>query len=352
MLELYSSPVVSFVIILAVTLFLGILTQIIMVQIGAKIGLYSAQSKFLWDDYLALTLKSIRWWWVTPIVFEVITKNFLPNQVVKSEQLKPLIVIVTIIQLSLILNRSLKLWREVTLSEKLEKDPSTVAAMGLISRIAQFVILSILVLVGLDNLGVDVKALVAGLGIGGIAIALAAQNVLGDLLASLSIVFDKPFVVGDYIVVGTEKGTIEYIGIKSTRVRSLSGEELIFSNRDLLESRVHNFKRMVRRRLVQRFGVLYTTPPHVLRQIPVEVKALVDTNPLIEFERCHFVQLGESSLDFELVFFVLDSDFKLASDLQQEILFLIIEKFNSMGIGFAFPTRTVHVETNSKVPAL
>lgn len=349
MLNFYLSPQLSFIFVLVFTIVLGTITQALFVYLGKQLRQYSTRTQFLWDDYLALALMAIRWWWVAPLFFELVTKYLLPGSVaVKTEQIKPLIVVSSIIQLTLILNRSLKLWRESTLAERLEKDPSTVAALGLLSRIIQFVILSLLVLVGLDNLGVDVKALVAGLGIGGIAIALAAQNVLGDLLASLSIVFDKPFVVGDYIVVGAEKGTIEYIGIKSTRVRSLSGEELIFSNKDLLESRVHNFKRMIKRRLVLRFGVLYNTPANLLRQIPNEVQSLVSQLALVEFDRCHLVNLGESSLDFELVFFVQDAEYKTAADLQQEILILMIEKFNSLGVSFAFPTRTLHVETPSK----
>lgn len=352
MVNLFLYPQFNLIFILAITLFLGFLIQTLLKTIGAQLARYSAKTKFLWDDYLSIVLKSIRWWWVTPVLFETLTKHLLTLTWHSSEKIKPLIIILTVIQSILVVNRTLKLWRESTLNDRIERDPSTVAAVGLISRIVQFVVLSILILVGLDNLGVDVKALVAGLGIGGIAIALAAQNVLGDLLASLSIVFDKPFVVGDYIVVGNEKGTIEYIGIKSTRLRSLSGEELIFSNKDLLDSRVRNFKRMAKRRLVQRFGVLYSTPPSLLRQIPSEVEALFLSNPLVQFERCHFVQLGESSLDFELIFFVLDPDFQKASLLQQEYLFLILEKFQKMNIDFAFPTRTIHVFNTEKATGL
>ena len=158
----------------------------------------------------------------------------------------------------------IKNWRQIYLDQRVKKDPSSSAALGLLFTAVQVTFLIVLVLIGLSNLGVDITALLAGLGVGGIAVALAAQNILGDLLASLSIVLDKPFVVGDFIVAGSEKGTVEHIGIKTTRLRSLSGEELIFSNKDLLESRVQNFKRMWVRRVVQSFVVVYSTPPYFL----------------------------------------------------------------------------------------
>ncbi len=235
-------------------------------------------------------------------------------------------------------------WRKTVLEKRISEDPSSAAALGLLYTAIQTVFLSVILLIGLSNLGIDISALIAGLGVGGIAIALAAQNVLGDLLASLSIVLDKPFVVGDSIQVDTELGTVEHIGIKTTRLRSVSGEELVMSNKDLLESRIRNYKKMGRRRVVQNFGVLYSTPPTVLEQIPAWTKGFVEKHEKLLFDRCHFVKYGDSSLDFELVFFVLDPDYNTFMDLQQKVLFDVLNKFNSDNVGFAFPTQTIYVE--------
>ncbi|PIS10455.1 MAG: mechanosensitive ion channel protein MscS [Bdellovibrio sp. CG10_big_fil_rev_8_21_14_0_10_47_8] len=235
-------------------------------------------------------------------------------------------------------------WKKAILLEKIQQDPSSAAALGLMYTTIQTVFIVILVLVGLSNLGIDIGALLAGLGVGGIAVALAAQNILGDLLASLSIVLDKPFVIGDFIVAGEEKGTITHIGIKTTRIQSLSGEELILSNRDLLESRIRNYKRMWQRRVVQRFGVTYSTAAETLDLIPTWVKSSVDKYDKLRFDRCHFAEYGSSSLDFELVFFVLDSDYNVYMDFQQKVLMDIFRKFSQEGVDFAFPSQSIYVE--------
>lgn len=235
-------------------------------------------------------------------------------------------------------------WHKSVLARKIQQEPSSAAAFGLLYTGIRVSFVITLVLISLSNLGINITALLTGLGVGGIAVALAAQNVLGDLLASLSIVLDKPFVVGDFIVAGNEKGTVENIGLKTTRLRSLSGEELIFSNKDLLESRVQNFKRMWVRRVVQKFGVTYSTPADRLEAIPVWVKEIVETQPLLKFDRCHFFSYGSSSLDFELVFFVSDSEYNVYMDLQQKVLIAIFKKFEANKISFAFPTQTIQVE--------
>ncbi len=171
-----------------------------------------------------------------------------------------------------------------------------------------------MLLLALDNLGVDVTALVAGLGVGGIAVALAVQSILGDLFASLSIVLDKPFVIGDFIIVGDLLGTVENVGIKTTRVRSLSGEQLIFSNADLLNSRIRNYGRMYERRVVFTVGVTYDTPRH---------------------------KLEDFSLDFETVYYVQDPAYNLYMDIQQAINLELYQRFADEGIEFAYPTQTL-----------
>jgi small-conductance mechanosensitive channel len=226
---------------------------------------------------------------------------------------------------------------------RLEEDAAsvtTVRALGFLLNVAFF---AILFLMALDNFGVDITAMVAGLGIGGIAIALAVQNILGDLFASLSIVLDKPFVYGDFIIVDDLMGTVEHIGIKTTRLRSLSGEQLVFANSDLLKSRVRNFKRMYERRVVFEIGVTYQTPREKIEKVPEIIRAAVEALPDTRFDRSHFKEYGDFSLNFETVFFVLKPDFQTYMDRQQSINLQIHRDFEEFGIEFAYPTQMLYL---------
>lgn len=195
----------------------------------------------------------------------------------------------------------------------------------------------------LGNLGYDITAVVTGLGIGGIAIALAAQNILGDLFNYFVIFFDRPFEVGDAIVVDDKRGTVEQIGIKTTRIRSVTGEELIIANTNLTSSRIHNFRRLEERRSTQVLGVAYGTPPAKLRALPEVVRRAVESQPRAAFERCHFRSYGPSTLDFELVYQVKDRDAAVFFQVQHEVNLALYEAFSREGIEFAFPTQTVHL---------
>ena len=201
----------------------------------------------------------------------------------------------------------------------------------------------------IDNLGYNITTLVAGLGIGGIAIALAAQTVLGDLFSYLVIFFDKPFEVGDFIILDDKLGTVEYIGIKTTRIRTLGGEQLICANTDLTNSRVHNYKRMEQRRVVFSFGVVYTTPAEKLKWIPQQVKAIIDGQPLARFDRAHFKAFGTYSLDFEVVYYVLSPDYNVYMDVQQEINLQIFEGLEKEEIAFALPVQNITLRNSTPV---
>ncbi len=200
-------------------------------------------------------------------------------------------------------------------------------------------ILGIVFLLG--NLGYDITAIIAGLGIGGIAIALAAQTVLSDLFSYFVILFDRPFEIGDFIIIDDKMGIIEYIGIKTTRLRTLSGEQLICSNKDLTDSRVHNYKRMKKRRVVFSIRVTYQTPAEVLESIPQLVKEIIDKTNGVMYDRGHFSGFGEFSLDFEFVYYVLSSDYNAYMNAQQDILMNIYRSFKKKKIDFAHPIRTV-----------
>ena len=195
----------------------------------------------------------------------------------------------------------------------------------------------------LDNLGVKITPLIAGLGIGGVAIALASQAILGDLFSYFVILFDRPFEVGDFIVVGDYLGTVEYIGIKTTRIRSLGGEQIIFSNADLTNSRVRNYKRMEKRRVVFRLGVTYQTSLQQLKEIPVIIENIIRSVDDAIFDRAHFFSYGDFSLIFEIVYYVMGSDYNKYMDIQQEINFKIKEEFEKRGIEFAYPTQTLYL---------
>lgn len=216
-------------------------------------------------------------------------------------------------------------------------------ALSLIQFIVRVAVWSLALLLIFENLGFDVTALVAGLGVGGIAVALAAQSVLGDLFSSLAIVLDRPFEVGDFIVFGDQSGTVEKVGIKTTRIRALSGEQIACSNTDLVKSRIHNFKRMAERRIVLVLGITYDTPAGKLERIPGMVKAIVEAQEQVRFDRAHFRSFGASALEFETVYWVLSADYTIYMDVQQAINFAIFRAFEDEGIEFAFPSQTLYV---------
>jgi small-conductance mechanosensitive channel len=217
---------------------------------------------------------------------------------------------------------------------------TSAAAVGFILRMVLWIVVLLMIL---DNLGVNITTLVASLGIGGIAVALAVQNVLGDLFASLSIVLDKPFVIGDFVVVDKYLGTVEYVGLKTTRIRSLGGEELVFSNGDLLKSRLQNMTRMRRRRIAFSISVTYDTPRDKLAAIPPMLTDIVKAQQEITFDRAHFQGIGPSSMNFEVVYWVESPDYNRFMDIQQEILLQIVDGLAALDVRLAYPTQVLHM---------
>jgi small-conductance mechanosensitive channel len=218
-------------------------------------------------------------------------------------------------------------------------DRAAASSLGIISFISGVLIWALVVLAALDNLGVNITALVAGLGIGGVAVALALQNVLGDLFASLAIALDRPFEVGDLLAVDTFLGSVENIGIKTTRLRSLDGEQIVISNSNLLQTRVRNFGRMRDRRVVFATNVAYETPLELIERIPPMIRRIVESEKDTRFDRSHFLKHGVASLEFETVYFVLTPDFNRYMDVQQSINLQIHRQFLELGIPFASTTQ-------------
>ncbi|OGS52791.1 MAG: hypothetical protein A3J79_03940 [Elusimicrobia bacterium RIFOXYB2_FULL_62_6] len=193
----------------------------------------------------------------------------------------------------------------------------------------------------LDNLGVNVSAVLTGLGIGGVAVALAAQAILGDIFNFFVILLDKPFAIGDFVTSDTVSGTVEHIGLKSTRIRSLSGETVVLANSNLLASRIHNYKDLTKRRIVFKTGVVYGTRAELLRKIPEIIKKAVQAGPKAEFDRCNLYNCGDSSLDFETVYYLNEPDYAAYMAAHEQVLLSVIEGFAAAGAELAYPTRTV-----------
>jgi small-conductance mechanosensitive channel len=221
----------------------------------------------------------------------------------------------------------------------LEVDRAAASSLGIIGFIARVTIWSFVLLLTLDNLGIEIKPLLAGLGIGGIAVALAAQNILGDLFASLSITLDRPFVVGDALTVDEFTGTVEYIGVKSTRLRSISGEQIIMTNANLLASRIRNYARLRERRVVLNISVTPETSRAQLQKIPAILRSLVEAQNDTRFDRAHFSRIGATSFDFEAVYIVTTPDYNRHMDIQQEIQLGLIDAFEAESIAFAYPSQ-------------
>jgi len=210
--------------------------------------------------------------------------------------------------------------------------------LGLMARTALW---SLVLLLVLDSFGVNLSTLVAGVGVGGVAVALAVQNILGDIFASLSIALDKPFALGDFIIVDEVLGTVDRIGLKSTRIQSLSGEQIILANADLLKSRIRNFKRMRERRVLFTFAVTYQTAADALAALPGRLRDIIQAQPRTRFDRAHLREFGDSGLIFEVVYYVLDVDYNVYMDTQQAINLALLEALRAQGVGFAHPVRVM-----------
>lgn len=232
----------------------------------------------------------------------------------------------------------------LTKKNGVEEAKQSETMVAIISTIVKIILWVIGILLILSNFGVNVTSLIASLGIGGIAIALALQNILGDLFSSFTIFLDKPFQVGDFIIIDKNMGTVEKVGLKTTRIRSIGGEQLVVSNQELTSIRVQNFGRMQRRRVVFKIGVTYQTPSEKIISASQAIKKLIDETQEVTFDRCHFYEFGDSSLNFEVVMYVESADYNQYMNLRQIIHLGLLKKFQELGIDFAYPTQTVFLE--------
>lgn len=302
----------------------------------------SRRTGVAWGDAMAQALGGTRTILFIPVAAYVGSLALaIPARVEKFTALVAIAAL--LLQVAMWGNRAIAFWIRRKVEIGRETDPDGATALSLIGFGARMLLWTFVLLLGLDQLGFDITALLAGLGVGGIAVALATQNILGDLFASLSIVLDKPFVVGDFIVIDNLRGNVERVGVKTTRIRSLDGELLVFSNADLLRSRIQNYQRMKERRVLFSVGITYQTPPDKVEHITQWLREAVEAQGGTRFDRAHFKEYGDSALVFEVVYHVLTRDYNTFMDLQQAINLAIFARFAREGVDFAYPTRTLHI---------
>lgn len=309
----------------------------------ARMGSFAKRTTTRVDDLIANVLSHTRTFFLVAVSLAIASTTLA----IGSEwaaRLRALLVVLFFLQIGLWGSGAARYLLDNYRNDNVESDPGAASLVGALQFVVLLVLWAIIALLALDNLGVDVTALVAGLGVGGIAIALAVQNILGDLFASLAIILDRPFVIGDFVKVDDKVGTVEYIGLKTTRVRAISGEQLVFSNADLLGARIQNFGRMYERRIVFTLGVTYSTSRELLTRIPELIRAAIEVDDAVRFDRSHFSAYGAFSIDFESVYYVKTAAFGHYMDAQQRIYLRIHEAFEANGIDFAFPTQTLHLE--------
>lgn len=340
-LSVLNNRVLDYLIFLSVFLISVVIIKIFEIIILKKLKKWAKKTVTTLDDFLVNTFEKV----VTPFLYfgtfylsiQTLTLGVTITKVIN------IIGIAVLTIFSVRIASLLITYGFETYSRKTRQEAATEHSLKGILKVIKFILWSGAIIFFLDNLGFKISAVIAGLGIGGVAIALAAQAVLGDLFSYFSILFDRPFEIGDFIIVGDLLGTIEHIGIKTTRIRSLGGEQLVFSNSDLTNSRVRNYKRMQKRRVVFKLGVVYSTPLQALKEIPQVIEKAIKSIENTVFDRAHFFSYADFSLVFEVVYYVLSSDYNKYMDIQQEINFLIKEEFEQRKIEFAFPTQTIHL---------
>lgn len=337
----WHNRILDYIIALCILLVTGLFVKLVIVAVVAHLKKLAEKTTTTFDDLLVQMLEKI----VLPALYLSCLYVSLKSLTVPPEVDRALNIVqmaVVMFFAARIVMMSIGYSLQVYLSKK-QEDITLVRSLEGMLKVVKFLIWGIAAVIFLDNIGFKVSTLLAGLGIGGVAVAIAAQALLKDFFSYFCIVFDRPFKLGDFIIVGDYMGTVEQIGVKTTRIRSLSGEQLIFSNTDLTDSRVRNYKVMEKRRIVFRLGVTYQTTLAQLKEVPRIIEQAVRDTKDTAFDRAHFFSYGDFSLIFEVVYFVLSPDYNKYMDIQQEINFRIKEEFEKRKIEFAYPTQTLFV---------
>lgn len=342
-LEFLGNPVEAWFRALGIALVINLLVALARRLAITRLSALASRSQTRLDDALVTALQRTRQLLVFGVALLIGSRSLeLTDRA--DLFIKGLATVSAFVQIGLWASSAVGFWLARTRERALASNAGAATGLAAMGFIAYTLLWTLITLLALDNLGINITALVAGLGIGGVAIALAVQNILGDLFASLSIVIDKPFVIGDFIVVDEYMGTVEYVGLKTTRVRSLGGEQIIFPNGDLLKARTRNYKRMIERRVAFAFGLDCRTDPDRLAEVPKMLQRIITSQKGVRFERAHLQKFGASSLDYEVVYWMLDDDFNRYMDTQQAISIELIRVLGAAGIVFALPTRLMLVE--------
>lgn len=336
------NPLRDWLVALAITVAITLLAALVKRIAVRRLSMIARRTVTQIDDAVVKALQATRLWLVFIIALEVGTEN-LKLAARPTHAIDHLATVAVFVQAGLWLAALFNFWLQRR-NHAVGSEVAAASSLSAVGFVGRALLWAVLLLLMLDNLGVNVTTLIASLGIGGIAIGFALQNILGDLFASLSIILDKPFVIGDFITVDSYSGTVESIGIKTSRLRSIDGELLVFGNGDLIKSRLRNYKHLRERRVLFRFGVLYNTPAETLARIPQMVREAVEAQADTRFDRAHFKDFGASSLDYEVVYWVLKPDYAVYMDAQQGINLALVRRFEQEGIGFAYPTRTLYHE--------
>ncbi len=317
-------------VVVAIVLGLQLLKSLLVERLGKS----AQRTRIILDDIVVELVRRLRSFFF--IALAVYLTSLLLDIPARAAHLIYLVMVIALLaQLAMLGNASIDFWVTRHTARHIANNSegtTTIAALGYFGRLLLW---GMIVMLALDNMGVNITALIAGLGITGIAVALAVQNILGDLFASLSIMLDKPFVIGDFIVVDDFMGKVEHIGLKTTRLRSVFGEQIIFSNADLLKSRIRNLKRMQERRVVFHLSLTYENRHETLRQVPAILKEIVNRQQHVRFASAHFKEMRDFALIFEVAYFVDRGDHLLYLDAQQDINLAIFQRFHADGIEFA-----------------
>ena len=308
-----------------------------------RVAKFTNKSGNKWDDIIVYTMEQTTHLWMSGAAF-YIAMSFVKHPKEWDLYIDRFFFILSMIQVGIWANYLLDRWVVVTINRKIRANPAAATSIGLIQLLVKFFILSAVLLFTLNNLGIKITTILAGFGVGGIAVALALQRILGDLFSSLSIVIDKPFMVGDFIILDQFMGEVEKIGLKTTRIRSLGGEQIIMSNSDLIAARIRNMKRMHERRIAFVLGLPLFTRGKDMKKAVSLISAIISSKERVRFERCHFMNITRVSLDIETVYWVLTDDYNIHMDIQQDILLDIQRAFEAEKLSFAVPVQNVSVE--------
>lgn len=336
-LEFFGNNVYDYLVSLLAFFISLLVLKIVQMMVFGRLKKLTQNTKSDVDDTLIKVFESVKpqFYWFLAFYFAIRILSF-------DDLVRSIVAVVLIVWVVYQVAVAIQIFVDYVIDKKFEKkETEAKSAISLIKLTIKIFVWSLGFLFVLSNLGVDITTFIAGLGVGGIAIAFALQNILGDLFSSFAIFFDKPFQEGDYIVVGDKSGTVEKIGIKTTRVRALQGEEIVFSNQELTTAQVQNFKKLQKRRISFTLGVTYDTPSAKMKKISSLVETAIDRHESTEFDRVFFTAFGESALLFEVVYFVRSPEYSEYLAVNEKILYEIKEKLEKLKIEIAFPTQTV-----------